>query len=624
MSKAKEDYKKARDEKRLQIAEAYNKLQKRTPNKPITVLQFHQQMSYGRYEVEHYFGGMKHLRAFVKDRWPNSINYDVKEIRNFNTTKNDLLKWYCEIYNKIGGTPSRKMVIEDARFTVDMINNHYGSIIRLEEVARNKYPSKFEDVTLDSLKTLTKINKMNEAVQKYKKFVITTAVAGCKPNEAFLKSIKKFCSSNNAKLLILVCEDPAKVKGHKNKKQKIHKSLMSETVVLESLSLNSNLVVSNIKMQAKAIKPTTGFGRIAKKNGSQVYASPKIFLEYNSVRNNKYKLPHFIATTGAITEPDYMPPENFYSGLRTAEFAESDHKLGAFYVEIEDDEKYHFTQIECKSSGGEIFFRNKMYKGKEKPKVTRAEAFIMGDLHSGVSDPEVTNCWSEVIKLAKPKRIAIHDGFNGTSVNGHIENDIIAKINRATSNKDDLEAELIGFFKDLEYWSKMCDELDIVPSNHNDWLERWLRKGSFIKEGYKNAPLAFQIVSAMIDKDESKRVTNPIKYAFDLLGFKLNNINWHGRNDDVIIEGIQINCHGDVGKNGSRGSLASMVSSYIASFSGHTHTAGIIFDAWGVGTSTYLQECYNNGPGTWTNTSGLIYKYGNRALVNSIGGKWRI
>lgn len=610
--------------KREEISEAYNKVQKKRPNTPVTLNEFNE-FGYNRSSVETYFGSLEKLRIFVKERWPTSINYETKGVRNFVTTKKDLLKWYCEIYDKVGGTPSRKDVRDDGRYTQHMIGNHYGGIEKLEYKAREMYPDKFKDVSLDSVRSMTRIKKLHESIEKYKKFVITTAVAGSAPHIPFLNSIRNFCKLNKAKLIVLICEDPGRFKnsgkGTQKIAPKIHRELLNETILMEGVWLNDSVAVSNIKMQAKAIKPTSGFGRVAKKLGSQIYASPKISLEYHSVRNNKYKLPHFIATTGAVTLPNYEPiNESWYQGMRTGYFAENDHKFGAAYVEIANDEMFHYTQMECKSAGGEFFFRDTMFKGNNAPKKARAEVFVMGDLHAGVTDVSVTKCWDEIIDLTRPKQICIHDGFNGESVNGHIDNDIVSKIIRAMEGKDDMMAEFRVFGEALQHWASKCDELLIIPSNHNDWLERFIRKGNFLKEGnLKNATPALKIMLAMVEERK-----HPLQYAVEeLLGINIPNIKWLGRNHDEEVEGIQINCHGDQGKNGSKGSLAGMVGAYIASFSGHSHTAGILHDAWAVGTSGPLQEVYNNGPGTWTNTSGLIYKYGGRALINVINGQWK-
>lgn len=603
------------NKKRHEIIESYYKLQRKTPKVPVTLEALEKETGVDRAAVRKYFYHLAGLRSAVKERYPNSIQYDVAT-KSTTATKNDLVDWYIEMYQKGNCTPTKNDIQEDGRYTVHMVNNHYGSIRNLEKVCRDRYPDKFNDVSIASVMTLHRVQELRKSLGKYKKFVVTTAVTGCEVHKPFYASLKQFCEINNAKLLILVCSDPAKPKDRDTGFQKIHKSLLDETILIEKSALNSNLWISNVKLSAKHMRPTAGYKNRAKKLGSCIFASPKISLEYASVRNNKDKLPHFVATTGAITVPDYNT--EMYMALRTAEIAEFDHKMGAAYVEIVDNEKFHYTQIECKSDNGEIFLRDASYRPNREPVKVRAEAFIMGDLHAGATDPRVAKCWEEVIKLTRPRYIAIHDGFNGASVNGHIDNDFIAKALRAMEGRDSVEDEIKVFAESLKHWASMCEKLLIIPSNHNDWLERWLRKAKFTA-GDKNSYVGICLAKAAMEKK------NPLRYAVEeIAGIKIPNIVWLGRNEDFLIEGIQVNCHGDVAANGVKGSLAGMVNSYIESFSGHTHTAGILFDAWQVGTSCYLQEEYNNGASTWTNTSGLIYKGGSRCLINVIDGEWRL
>ena len=322
-----------------------------------------------------------------------------------------------------------------------------------------------------------------------------------------------------------------------------------------------------------------------------------------------------MASTGTVTLPDY--DSNMYMAQRRAYIAEHSHLFGAAYVEVQNSKIFHFTQVECKSKDGTIYLRDQMYTPTAKKKA-KAKVFVMGDLHSGFTCPQARQNWIEIIDSTKPEIIAIHDGFNGYSVNGHIKDDYIAQALRSMHNLDDLKAELIHFAKELEFWASKCDQLVIVPSNHNDWLTRYLRKGLYVRDS-KNHLTGAILAVAMLNKQD------PLRYAVEeIAGVKCDNIYWPSRNEDIIIGGVQINCHGDVAVGGTKGSLAGMRSSYIASFSGHTHTAGISGDAWQVGTSGFLQEEYNNGAGKWTNTSGLLYDNGSRALVNSVFGNWKV
>jgi len=608
------EIKREREEKRKQLYKTYMVLQKKTPTEPVKEHQL-REFGFSKHFIQELCGGLVSVRKTLAKDFPNYFMYDIAAPKS-NATKKELLQWYLKLHNKLGRTPTKDEIKTHGGFTLHQVNNHYGGITGLEKAARADCADDFNDVSLKSLRTISKVNELRQALRKYRKFVITTAVTGCAVHEPFLNSLKALCTKEKAKLLILVCSDPAKPKDASND-YLVARELGDETVILEDSRLNSNLFLSTIKLSAKQLNPTTGLPRIGKKNGSFIYASPKMFLRYTSVRNDKNKVPHSIMTTGAVTKPEYG--SDSYMSLRTDYIADHDHKLGAIFVEIQDSEISHFTQIECKNvEKGEIFLRADRYDSNGPLPKTNALAFVMGDLHSGFHCPKTKQAWTEVVGLTKPEYIAVHDGFNGVSVNGWIENDFVTKHLRSKSGLDCVESEIRIFGAELKYWADRCETLLVIPSNHNEWLERWLRKGKFITDS-KNCKIGAQLFVAMCEGH------NPLKYALEVLcNIKIKNIKWLGRNEDFFIEDIQINCHGDMGVNGSRGSLQGMENSYTASFSGHSHTAGILRDAWAVGTSGFLQEEYNNGPGTWTNTSGLIYPGGCRALVTSQAGKWKI
>ena len=608
------DIKKEREAKRESFYKTYLALQKKNPTEPVKEHEL-REFGFTKAFIQEYLGGLVVVRKHLAKLHPNLFQFNLNAPRS-KATKKDLIQWYITVHNKYGRTPTKDEIRSFGGYTLHQIGNHYGGIRPLEKAARAECADAFNDVSLKSLRTLTKVNELRLALRKYKKFVVTTAVTGCAVHEPFLASLKALCTKENAKLLILVCSDPAKPKDASND-ELVDRRLLSETIILEDSRINSNLFLSTIKLTAKQLNPTTGLQRIGKKNGSFIYASPKIFLKYTSVRNDKNKWPHCIMTTGAVTRPDYN--SEMYMAQRTAYIADHDHKLGAIYVEVQNAEQYHFTQVECKNvEHGEIFLRNKRFDATGAMTTTAARAFIMGDMHSGFHCPKTKIAWTEVVEMTKPEFIAVHDGFNGISVNGWIEQDFVAKYLRSKSGLDCIETELRVFKAELEYWAKRCETLLVIPSNHNDWLERWLRKGKFVQDS-KNALLGAQLFVAMCQGH------NALRYALEVIcGMKIENIQWLGRNEDFYIEDVQVNCHGDMGVNGSRGSLQGMENAYPLSFSGHSHTAGILRDAWAVGTSGFLQEEYNNGPGTWTNTSGLIYAGGCRALINSFAGKWKI
>ena len=525
------------------------------------------------------------------------------------------LYFYVKLKKKLNRIPTRKELIkiEDGPSS-SWFGKWFGSVSDIEAAARIEFPEEFNDYSVKQLTTKKRIKELRSDVKKYDRFLITTAVTGCDVDVPFYESLKRLAKKKKAKILIIVCSDPARSKDSLNKLGHIDKILAeNETVIIEDTALNENLHISTIKLSAKQINPLTGLDRIGKKQGSFIYAAPKFFLKYVAVRNSKDKLPHCLMTTGAITKDDYR--SEMYMSQRTAYVSEFDHKLGAIYVEIENKKQYHFRQVQCLNDDGELTLDGVRYHPK-KEKIERPEAFVMGDIHIGATCPKTRQAWIEIIKKFKPKRIVLHDALNGHSINHWIEKDIIAKHIQTKNGLNCLDKELKMFAEELKFWCGLAEEVIMVPSNHNDWLDRWLRAAKYAKDP-KNHYVGVCLAKGVLEGNHT------LKFAVeDYCGLDLPNVNWLGRNDDYYVGDVQINCHGDAGVNGSRGSLISMESAYGSSASGHSHTAGIIRDAWAVGTSTHLQEGYNNGPSTWTNTSMLIYKDGSRCLYNAINGKW--
>ena len=521
-------------------------------------------------------------------------------------------------YAKLAKTLRRDIRLSDMQdegITRDMISHHFGSLSALDDQARASFPNKFFDVSVESLYSPKAISNLRDRVANCKKFVITTAVNGCDVHDDFYAALKKYCKTNDAQLLVLVSSDPAaNLPVYNRKWGTISAKLQNDMIVLEDTRLNSNVFISTIKLSAKSIDPTTGLGRIGQRNGTFIYASPKQRLR--AVATSNKKLPHFLMTTGSVTVPNYNT--ELYMSQRTAYIAENDHVLGAIIVEIVDDQIYHFRQIQANSKG--VFFDLGKEYSANSIKTSRPEAFILGDWHSGSTDPTARRAWEEVSLLLKPKKIFLHDAFDGLSINHHEENKHILKAKRAETGQLSLESELKGLAQDLQDMLDLTDEVIIVKSNHDVFLEHYLQKGKYVEDPH-NHKLALKIASAYLDG------LDPLKFGVSLFfqdKEKWSKVRWLSIDDDFQVEGIQCGAHGQLGSNGAKGSLQAMEAAYGNSVSGHSHTPEILRGAWQVGTSSLLKLEYNRGASSWLHSSCLVYPGGARQMINSIEGSWRL
>jgi hypothetical protein len=521
------------------------------------------------------------------------------------TKKQEIAKIYADLRKKL----RRNVKISDLKskgISKDMVRHYWDSLRKLDKAARRQYPDKFFDLHVDEIFSRKCLETLRDAVGNCKKFVITTAVVGAPVDRNFLASIKVYCKTHNAKMLVLLSADPSSTSGNT-----VDKILQNEHIVFEDTELNSNFFISTIKLSSKQIDPITSLDRIGQRHGSFIYASPKQRMLCVPLSNNE--LPHALMTTGALTLPAYHTDN--YMSERTSYIADNDHVMGAVIVEIENEKIFHFRQVQADSKGrfADLGYR---YSAKGQVKYNPA-AIVLGDWHSGETDPEAERSWQEMLQLMPPKYLVIHDVFNGLSINHHEEKNTIIKAQHAAVNKLDLKQELTRVAEDLNMLAKYCDSIIIVKSNHDEFLERYLAEGKYVQDP-QNHYLCLDLAKAMIEGKD------PLKFGVEMQGLNSKKINWLSRDEDFKIARVQLGAHGDKGANGARGSLRGMERAYGNSVTAHTHTPQILRGAWCVGTSSLLKLSYNVGPSSWLHSSCIVYPNGARQLINAIDGVWRL
>jgi hypothetical protein len=478
------------------------------------------------------------------------------------------------------------------------IQLRFGNMRGLTTYMLSHHSDAFDHLFTDSEFTPERFNKTLKTISKYKRFVITTALAGGKVDRKFLASVKSYCLEKKALLLIIPIADPVSNRSSASMG-------MAFDPVYDDIKLNDNFYISGLRLQAKHINPYTGLQRIARKTGNFVYGSPKQSLEY--VASETY--PTALMTTGALTYSDYST--ELYVSQRTAYIADKDHLMGALVVEIADTKRFYFRQLQSNVSG-EFVDLAVLYSGDKRRPVK--SLFSFPDLHSYGRDKKlVSEVWSDVVKTLGCVSLAIHDAFDGQSCNHHIKAKHYTRHKTHVSVSDELD-ELAQTLKEVEKWGA---EINIVKSNHDDFLDQWIDAGDYVKEPI-NAKIGHR---AWLVKDSGMDL---LKWALEERGVNVKHV---GLKDSLIYGGIECGKHGHLGANGSRGSIGEHEKSYIASTTGHSHTAGIKGSAWVIGTSTGIGKdapSYAKGASSWTQTACLNYETGHRQLISSVYYTWRM
>ena len=517
---------------------------------------------------------------------------------------------YAKFCKKTNRFPTSKEFQKATSITKDMISHYFGSMKELKKEAMTSYPKDF-DRTVDDLFTHNKVASLKSNIKKFDTFFTTTAVFGCEIHADFLSSINSFCTHKKALFLAMMAQDPA---ASVTKNGFVDPLLNKNNIVVSNVSLNNNLHLSTIKLSAKQINPTTGLGRLGRREGSFIYASPKQSLKLIPWADSKY--PHSIMTTGAITKPDYNT--DMYMSERTAYIAQHDHVMGGIIVEIEGDNTYHFRQVQMEEDGSFIDLGMQYFPDGRIEKA-EVEAVVLGDLHVGSENGPVMAAWEKLVKDLKPKNLVIHDLFDGVSVNYHYKDNIIYKSLLAEMGNAGLEDELYVVSSRLKELSSWADNIEVVKSNHDAFLDKYLQEGLYVKDPI-NHKISLKLALALLDG------ANVVEYyAKELSGIKgLDSVRFLGIDESFRLADTELGVHGHLGSNGAKGSIAGLETAYGNIIFGHTHTPEILRGACCVGTSTDLQLSYNHGASSWLNTSAILYRSGARQLINCIDSKYTL
>lgn len=446
------------------------------------------------------------------------------------------------------------------------------------------------------------LDKLVNNEMKTKRYVVTSAQYNAPLNHKFMNSLETYARENNAEILIMT------MIGKHRDDCDLHKRL-NDYKIVDNFKLNDNIKISGYQLRPQQIDPATGLARFAQKDISSIFASPKQRLKY--VPNGSELNPKVIMGTGAVTKPHYR--DN-----RIGRIATNDHVYGALVVEIDGNKTYHFRQL-TSLKNGKFCDLGKMYDNNRVIDV-RPEAMVLGDWHVGETCEKVRSETLKMIGMYKPKRVFVHDFFNGYSINHHNIGKVVTLANQYKYHGLNLESELALCGDELFALYSVLPEdsqLIFVRSNHDEFLTRYLESGRFINEP-QNLYVASKLLTKYLEGKE------PLKEGISLTHKIPKNVKFLTRDESYMVRGWQLGEHGDVGSNGARGSIRSTENALGKSISGHRHTPEIQRNTYVVGTSTKLKLDYNRGYSSWFNTHAFLYPNGKAQLINIVDGKHKL
>ena len=166
------------------------------------------------------------------------------------------------------------------------------------------------------------------------KYIITSAQKSAKANKNLIANIKTFQKVHGIEddgLLVFIMN--GKYKDDEIIDPAIFNAGFS---IVENKTLNTNLRLRDVKVQAQKIKPFHGLNSKLPRECSHILPATK--LRYETLSNLSHH-PRALISTGAITEGAYKLNTNL--GQKASE----QHQFGFVYVKIVDNRIFHFLVI---------------------------------------------------------------------------------------------------------------------------------------------------------------------------------------------------------------------------------------------------------------------------------------
>jgi hypothetical protein len=446
--------------------------------------------------------------------------------------------------------------------------------------------------------------------KKKKRFIITWAQNDTPVHEAFVSNMEAYAKHIDASIHVIAGRYKNPTSVSEDRSLETWSERIETYLDAGRHEIHKHMwIMSDVKIQPTAVNPMTGLEGMSGVN-SCVFGSPKVQMETIPVLEGS--LPKLMLTTGACTLKNYTDSKAGKKG-------EFHHTLGFVIVEIKDSSVFFVRHVTATDNGGFTDLYNKVEfsegKGSKIFKIKKVAAIVLGDIHYGQHDERVITKTLDLLKTIKPDNVVLHDVFDGLSINHHEANDPFVQYHREVEGTNSLKREvdqMINGLKDFEKYNVV-----IVRSNHDDFLDRWLKSTDWRKATTLKNSIEYMEYSTLLLKGEAPNGVIPY-----LINKRYPKFKTLGRSDSFVVNGWELGQHGDIGSNGSRGSLVQFRRLNTKMVVGHYHSPGRKDGALAVGTSTKLRVNYNLGPSGWLQSHVIIHDDAKAQHINFIKGEF--
>ena len=451
-----------------------------------------------------------------------------------------------------------------------------------------------------------------------RRFILTSAQSGTKIFKPFWQNLLTYAKFRGAELM--VSRYRYNISSQQAKQSKTDSTAsnadwyapeVEEFAFDKRVRLCDGLIFAgDMNIMPTAVDPLSGLDSFT---GLESCIFPHAKIALKSIPTAMDDPPKKNYTTGTVTLSNYIQ-------RKAGQKAEFHHAYGALFVEIDDDGDFFVRQLNANEDGS--FFDLDIRVRDGKIGRSRIAAFSAGDIHARNIDPTVMRAtWGDggLVDTLKPETQFLGDVLDFESRSHH--NNIFDSYRLHVDGAESVEDEVKETFDCLSSMTRPFCRTYIKKANHDEHLERWLRDSNF-KTDLVNAIFYLEAMTAKLksirDKDDS----------FDLLEWAMGR---HGdldatflpRNQSMVIAGVDMGQHGDLGPNGSRGSARNLSRAGRKANIEHSHSAQIVDGLYQAGTSTRLDMSYLRGPSSWSHCHIITDENGKRQMIELKNGKWR-
>lgn len=350
---------------------------------------------------------------------------------------------------------------------------------------------------------------------------------------------------------------------------------------------------------------------------------PHVRFALESVASGKHEATKFNWTTGTVTQRNYLAKK---AGLK----ADFHHGYGAVIVEIDNQGRWFVRQLNARDSDGTICDFDLMAQSGRITDGHRVESINWGDIHNAQSDHIVRElAWGSggMLDTLRPRYQFIHDLLDFRARNHHDRLDPHVRFKLHIHGQESVETEVDACAAFLgETHRDWCQSV-VVDSNHDRAMERWLKETDWRYDPV-NALYFMRAQTACLEGIVDGADFHLVEWAMRRSNCPPT-IKFLREDESFILcpdasGGIECGMHGDRGANGTRGTPKGFAKMGRKSNIGDKHSAGILDGVYIAGVTGKLDQSYNRGPGSWSQSHIVTYETGKRAIITMWSGAWRV